>query len=93
MGDFEWDEAKSRANLAKHGIPLDLVPLAFEAPILSQRNDRHGEERWLAIGLLDGVPIAFAYTKRGDRIRIISARKANRYERETYLTLARAHGR
>lgn len=91
--DFEWDEIKSRANLAKHGIPLDLIPLAFEGPVLSRRNDRHGEERWLAIGLMEGVAIAFAYTKRGERIRIITARRANRYERETYFELARAHGR
>jgi uncharacterized DUF497 family protein len=43
--DFEWDEAKSQANLVKHGIPLDLVPLAFENPILARRNDRQGEGR------------------------------------------------
>jgi uncharacterized DUF497 family protein len=91
--DFEWDEAKSQANLAKHGIPLDLVPLAFEGPILARRNDRHGEERWIAIGLIEGLAVAFAYMKRGDRIRIITARRANRYERETYVALARAHGR
>jgi hypothetical protein len=75
-----------------------VVPLAFALlqsgdPILSQRNDRHGEERWLALGLIEGVAIAFAYTKRGDRIRIISARRANHYERETDLILAGAHGR
>jgi uncharacterized DUF497 family protein len=44
-----------------------------------------------AIGLLEGLPIADM--KRGDRIRIITARRANRYERETYFILARAHGR
>ena len=91
--DFEWDDAKSQANMAKHGIALDLVPLAFENPVASWRNDRHGEERWLALGMIEGLPIAFAYTKRGDRIRIINARRANRDERERYFALARAHGR
>ena len=58
--NFEWDEAKSRANRAKHGIPLDFVPLAFEGPLLARRNDRRGEEPWLAIGAVEGLVIAFA---------------------------------
>ena len=91
--DFEWDEAKSRANLAKHGIPLDLVPLAFEAPVLARRSDRRGEERWLGIGSVEGLVIAFAYTKRGANLRIISARRANRHERQSYLEIARPRGR
>jgi hypothetical protein len=90
---FEWDSAKSRLNLAKHGIPFDIVPLAFDGPLLARRNDRHGEERWLALGTLEGLVVAFAYTKRGDNIRIINARRANRHERESYLEATRARGR
>jgi uncharacterized DUF497 family protein len=90
---FEWDEAKSLANIAKHGIPLDLIPLCFEGPVLSRRNDRKGEERWLAVGCLEGLIVAFAYTKRGANLRIISARRANRDERHRYAAIARARGR
>jgi uncharacterized DUF497 family protein len=90
---FEWDAAKSRANERKDGIPLDLVPLTFEGPVLAWRNDRYGEARWLAIGLLEGVAIACAYTKRGDNIRVISARRANRDERQRYAAVARSRGR
>jgi uncharacterized protein len=91
--NFEWDAAKSRTNLAKNGIPLDLVPLAFDGPVLARRNDRRGEERWLAIGSIESLIVAFAYTKRGGNIRIINARRANRHEREIYLETARPHGR
>jgi hypothetical protein len=90
---FEWDAAKFRINFEKHGIPLDIVPLAFEGPVLARRNDRRGEERWLAIGSIDGLVIAFAYTKRGANIRIINARRANRHERESYLETKRPRGR
>jgi hypothetical protein len=91
--NFEWDEAKSRANQQKHGIPLDLVPLAFEGPVLARRNDRRGEERWLALGSVEGLTIAFAYAKRGGNIRIINARRAKRHERESYLETTRPRGR
>ena len=90
---FEWDDAKSRTNVAKHGIPLDLIPLCFDGPVLSRRNDRKDEERWLAIGSLEGLVVTFAYTKRGTNIRIISARRANRDERERYVEVTRSRGR
>lgn len=60
---YEWDPAKSLKNLAKHGIPLDIVELIFEGPVLARRRDRRGEERWLAVGSLEGLIVAIAYTK------------------------------
>jgi uncharacterized DUF497 family protein len=90
---FEWDPGKSASNEAKHGIPLDVVQLCFELPLLARRSDRTGEERWLALGSLEGAVIAFVYTKRGDTIRLISARRANRNERKRYFEIAGAHGR
>jgi uncharacterized DUF497 family protein len=44
----------------------------------------YAEQRWITIGLVDGVEIAVAYTVRGEAIRLISARKAERHEREDY---------
>lgn len=90
---FEWDPEKNRINEAKHGIPLELVPLCFEHPILARRRDYGSEVRWLAIGWLEGVVIAFAYTKRGANIRLINARRANRNERKRYAEITRPRGR
>lgn len=95
MPRFEWDEKKNRANQVKHGIPFEVVPSCFEGPMLVSADTRfdYGEPRMIAIAWLDVVPVVIVYTKRGDNIRIISARKANRHERkafETYLTKGRS---
>lgn len=83
---FEWDEAKSRANHAKHGIPFEVVPSCFEGPMLVWPDTRfdYGERRWIAIALLDVMPVVVVYTNRDVNIRIISARKADRREREKF---------
>ncbi|MBN2975471.1 BrnT family toxin [Pseudomonas lactucae] len=84
---FEWDESKNAANISKHGIDFNDVPDIFRHPMLALRDDRadYGEERWIGIGwikLLIGVVV---YTeRRGDVIRIISARKANKKEAKYY---------
>lgn len=91
---FEWDEQKSRANTAKHGIPFDVIPSCFEGPLLVRADTRfeYGEERWIAIGLMDVMPVTIVYTRRGENIRIISARKADRREREKFQAyLAKGH--
>ncbi len=92
---FEWDERKSDVNSVKHRIPFSAVRVCFEGPLLARRDVRfhYGEERWTALGLLDGVPIVLIYTKRGERIRIISARKANRNERSRFERALAARGR
>jgi hypothetical protein len=47
-------------------------------------DEDHGEDRFLATGLVEGLLITVAYTERGDGIRIISARKANNDEQRAY---------
>ena len=88
MAHFEWDENKNRANKAKHGIPFESVTSCFDGPMLVNADTRfeYGEARWLAIALLAAVPVVIAYTERKGRIRIISARKANRHERKIFET-------
>ena len=83
---FEWYPEKSRTNAEERQIPFSKVPVVFEGPLLARRDLRHdyGEERWVAIGLLGHVAVVVVYTKRGHRIRIISARRANRRERERF---------
>ena len=56
-------------------------PQAYEAE--DQRRD-YGERRINRVGMVDGLILHVTYTLRGERIRIISARQANRYERANY---------
>ena len=80
---FVWDDAKREAVLAKHGIDfVDVVPM-FEGRVLIIPSHRD-EPRWLAIGLVDEVEYAVVFTRRGDDIRLISARRAKRNERRHY---------
>jgi uncharacterized protein len=89
MGDdaFEWDGAKAAANYAKHGVTFDAARDVFkDAFAIEQVDDRHdhGEERWTILGMARDRLLLVAYTMRGDRIRIISARAAEPYERREY---------
>jgi uncharacterized protein len=83
---FEWDEAKSRANLSKHGLSFDDAALVFAGPHLTFVDDRfdYGEERLITLGLLAGRLVVIAHTPRDEGTRIISMRKANRREQEIY---------
>jgi uncharacterized DUF497 family protein len=84
--DFEWDEHKRRANIAKHGIDFADVEEVFR-----DRGSRdalaggeHGEVRRVRIGRFKSRVITVVYTMRGDVLRIISARNARRTERAFY---------
>ena len=85
--EFEWDDAKAAANLRKHKIGFRAAARVFDDPFVLIEQDLsedYDEERFLAIGLVEGLLVAIAYTERGDRIRIISARKANSDEQRAY---------
>jgi uncharacterized DUF497 family protein len=83
---FEWDESKRRANLAKHGVDFVKAAKALIGDTLERPDGRrdYGEERIVAIGAADGDVVVVVYTRRGDRLRIISARLAGRNERKAY---------
>jgi uncharacterized DUF497 family protein len=81
---FEWDEAKRRANLTKHLIDFADATRIFDGPVFEKAQRRHGEERTLAVGLLEDVEVVVVYVTRGNYRRIISARKAHRDERQEY---------
>jgi uncharacterized DUF497 family protein len=85
---FIWDEKKSRANLRKHGIDFATAIFVFDDPryvkLYDEAHSSH-EDRWDIIGMVNGVTLFVVETEITDRvIRIISARKANRKERESY---------
>ncbi len=89
--EFEWDRAKAESNLRKHGVNFKLAAFVFSDPFLLIEEDRVEEDevRWLAVGAIPGprlIAVAHTIRWRGDAevTRIISARKANRYERARY---------
>jgi uncharacterized protein len=84
MGPFEWDEKKNETNRKKHGISFDEVIKIFDGPILTMQDKNHNPEaRELSFGLLGGiVEVCVVHTQRGDKTRIISARKATKAERK-----------
>jgi uncharacterized protein len=84
---FEWDERKNRNNLEKHGISFEEAKEIFYGPILTRRDTRrdYGETRSVSMGLLAGVVvIVVAHADRKGNVRIISARRAGKKEREVY---------
>jgi hypothetical protein len=83
---FEWDEAKNRSNIQKHGIDFNDAQDLFKHPLLSLLDNRenYGEERWIGIGWLQHIIAVVVYTERDDVIRLISVRKATKNEVRLY---------
>ena len=83
---FEWDEAKNRSNFAKHGLDFEDAERVFSGPCVTFTDDRrdYGEERFITLGLLAGRLVVIIHAQRSEGTRIISMRKGNRYEQETY---------
>jgi uncharacterized DUF497 family protein len=83
---FEWDEDKSEANLRNRGFDFAYAALLFDGPILEIDDERenYGERRIQVIGQVDDDVLFVVYTWRNDARRIISARLANRRERDVY---------
>jgi uncharacterized protein len=77
---FEWDEKKRNKNLEKHGIDFEEATEVFYGGSLVSRSHRNNEERWIAIGETEGRVVAVVFTRRGDSLRIISARRARKNE-------------
>jgi uncharacterized DUF497 family protein len=84
---FEWDKAKNRRNIRKHGIDFADVVDLFNHPVLTLLDERepYDEDRWVAIGWIQMLLGVVIYTERHDDIiRIISARKATQCEVRRY---------
>jgi len=85
--NYSWDREKNRRNVARHGIAFEDAVKIFEGPTLERADDRfeYGEIRVYAIGVVNGFEVTVIYTdvSRTER-RIISAWRAERYEREAY---------
>lgn len=94
---FAWDEKKDTANIKKHGISFEEAAEVFNDPLhislLDQRFD-YFDERWITIGATKNgacVVVGHIYCfieNDEETIRIITARKASKKEREQYETIA-----
>ena len=84
---FEWDEVKARANFRKHGVTFEQAAYAFRDPFAVEWIDdraAYDEERFILLGRVGGQILSVVYTERGDHLRIISARRATKYEEDNY---------
>lgn len=86
--EFEWDEAKAAANLAKHAVSFEEAKTVFDDPVyvdLYDPDHSQDESRYIIIGLSrQGRFVLVSYTARDAIIRLISAREVTRGEREAY---------
>jgi uncharacterized DUF497 family protein len=96
--DFDWDPGKERANIRKHGISFRQAANIFRDPnqfTLYDQEHRQNEDRWITIGIDNtGVLRIVIHTFEQIeedvwRIRMISARKANRDEEKQYNQMIR----
>ena len=87
---FEWDESKNRANIKKHGVSFDEAQTVFldeEARRYYDPDHSHTEDRFILLGIsfkLRLLVVCHCHRQRGNVIRIISARKADKQETQDY---------
>lgn len=87
---FEWDETKSTANRKKHGVSFDEAFTVFfddNALLIGDPDHSEDEDRFFLLGLsvrLRALVVCHCYREAEEVIRIVSARKADRLEREDY---------
>ncbi len=86
--DFEWDPAKAASNVRKHSVSFQEAATVFADPLsVTALDPDHSvdEERLIIVGTSARLrPLIVAFAERGDRVRIISARRLTRSERNAY---------
>jgi len=87
-----WTVEKNKINKKKHGLSFDTAQLVFDDPLALSKRDTHPEEeRWQTVGVIGATVVLVVHTwpeddsGTGEEVgRIISARKATKYERRAY---------
>ena len=86
-GKFQWDNTKAAENYTAHGVRFEAACEVFQDPFalewLDDRED-YGEDRYIILGMVENRLLYVAYTMRGEKIRLISARGAEPQERRQY---------
>ena len=88
LGDlkFVWDEEKAKINKRKHNVMFSVAAKVFlDDYKIDEFDELHSdfEERFKIVGLVEKVLVVI-YTERGERYRIISARRATKEEEDEY---------
>lgn len=85
--NFAWHDRKAARNARDHAVTFTSARAVFDDPFavewIDERED-YGEERHAILGMVNDRLLYVAFTMRGDKIRIISARKAEPHERRMY---------
>ncbi len=87
MIGFEWDLNKAARNFSDHKVSFGQAAIAFRDPFAVEwidEREAYGEERSVLLGIYQREVLYVAYTERGETIRIISARRAEKYEQDQY---------
>jgi uncharacterized DUF497 family protein len=84
--EFTWSETKRATNLRAHGLDFVDAPRVFEGATYTFEDDRfsYGEQRFVTLGLLAGIPVSVVHTESEHEIRVISFRKATKREAQIY---------
>jgi uncharacterized protein len=83
---FEWDETKRRSNIRRHGFDFVDAEEVFAGETATFLDDRfnYGELRFLTFGFFWGRVVAIAHTANDEAARVISFRKASKYEEKLF---------
>ncbi len=83
---FGWSDAKRISNLKDHGLDFADAARVFEGSTYTFEDDRflYGEQRFVTLGLLAGIPVSIVHTENEYEIRVISFRKATKRETQIY---------
>jgi len=87
--EFEWDVTKAQSNVSKHGVTFEAATHAFfdkTARIVEDRRHDYGEDRFSLFGHIAGRlhVVVFTVTNSENKVRLISARRANKRERKKH---------
>lgn len=84
--EFTWSQAKRTANLKAHRLDFADAPRVFEGATYTFEDDRfsYGEQRFVTLGLLAGIPVSIVHTESDHEIRVISFRQATKREAQIY---------
>ena len=84
--ELTWSETKRAANIKAHGLDFLDAESVFQCVTFTFEDDRfsYGEQRFVTLGLLAGIPVSVVHTENEHEIRIISFRKATNRESQIY---------
>ena len=85
---FTWHESKRQVTLQRRGLDFAQAEQVFVGPTFTFEDDReeYGEQRWVTLGLLNGIVVVIVHTETVDEIRVISMRKAEKDEQRLFFS-------